>query len=98
MLDTINKNNAIDRSTIQSFDWRTLILSKQLEPKLKTSALYDDTTVIPDTPWLGGQKWENWSNLSAAEAGVKAAKAINADIVSPAEVYSDSDSSMSSKK
>ncbi|WP_245782530.1 glycerophosphodiester phosphodiesterase family protein [Actinokineospora terrae] len=35
----ISRANVIDRSTLQSFDWRTIQLSKRIQPRLETVAL-----------------------------------------------------------
>ena len=35
----------VDRITHQSFDWRALVESKRMMPELRTSALFDDTTM-----------------------------------------------------
>lgn len=68
------------RTTIQSFDWRTLIGIKERYPDIVTVALVDDETITPDEngdyPWLGGVQLEN-------EDWVSAAASIGASIVSP---------------
>lgn len=38
-LKAFKDNGVVDRVTYQSFDWRTLKLSKKMLPELKTSAL-----------------------------------------------------------
>ncbi len=44
----------LDRVEIQSFDWRTLPLVRQLEPSIPLVALWDETTWVPGSPWLAG--------------------------------------------
>ena len=39
LVDAIRSNGLEDRAMIQSFDWRTIILAKQLDPKIETVAL-----------------------------------------------------------
>jgi glycerophosphoryl diester phosphodiesterase len=39
LVDAIRANGLEDRAMIQSFDWRTIMLSKQLDPKIETVAL-----------------------------------------------------------
>ncbi|KAG1716333.1 hypothetical protein ID866_817 [Astraeus odoratus] len=73
--------------TYQSFDWRTLIAMKELDPKIITSALIDeDTAFLLDnstTPWLAGLRLDDFPGPSLGEQMAQAARAINADILSP---------------
>jgi glycerophosphoryl diester phosphodiesterase len=39
LVDAIRSNGLEDRAMIQSFDWRTIILAKKLDPKIETVAL-----------------------------------------------------------
>src|SRR5262249_54518449 len=39
LVDAIESNGLEDRAMIQSFDWRTIILAKHLDPKIETVAL-----------------------------------------------------------
>jgi glycerophosphoryl diester phosphodiesterase len=39
LVDAIRSNSLEDRAMIQSFDWRTIMLAKQLDPKIETVAL-----------------------------------------------------------
>ncbi|KAK4053666.1 hypothetical protein OIV83_001322 [Microbotryomycetes sp. JL201] len=79
-----------DRVTHQSFDWRALVLSKQLAPQLRTSALCDDTTLwaYPEGATTGnltthGSGPSNWlagididdKRFSGATPGERAAQA-----------------------
>ncbi|KAJ7042631.1 PLC-like phosphodiesterase [Mycena alexandri] len=61
--------------TYQSFDWRSLVEMKKLDPEITTSALVEyDTTVMPDngvSPWLAGL---NLHNFSGSSLGVRLAK------------------------
>ncbi|KAF8845300.1 PLC-like phosphodiesterase [Paxillus ammoniavirescens] len=73
--------------TYQSFDWRTLIAMKKLDPTILISALIDeDTAFVPDnstTPWLAGLRLDDFPGPSLGERTAQAAHAINADILSP---------------
>ncbi|TFY54727.1 hypothetical protein EVJ58_g8689 [Rhodofomes roseus] len=73
--------------TFQSFDWRTLIAMKALDPKIPTSALLDDDTAwMPDnstTPWLAGLRLDSFSGPTVGHRVAQAAHSIGADILSP---------------
>ncbi|KAK9365631.1 PLC-like phosphodiesterase [Lipomyces kononenkoae] len=75
------KRDFASRTTIQSFDWRTLIGIKQKFPEIVTVALLDDTTIIQvngSYPWLGGV------DLNVFDGDwVAAAASIGASILSP---------------
>ncbi|KAI0757351.1 PLC-like phosphodiesterase [Daedaleopsis nitida] len=73
--------------TFQSFDWRTLIAMKELDPTIATSALVDDETAFgpnnATSPWLAGLRLDSFPGPSLAKQVVQAAHAIKADILSP---------------
>jgi glycerophosphoryl diester phosphodiesterase len=62
VVDQVRDSRAVERTMIQSFDWRTLIEARQLGPEISTSCLTIETrnsdTVRRDdaspSPWLGG--------------------------------------------
>ncbi|MDT5001165.1 MAG: glycerophosphoryl diester phosphodiesterase [Mycobacterium sp.] len=54
ILPVIRAAGKIDKVEIQSFDWRSLPLVRQQEPSIPLVALWDDTTWVPDSPWLAG--------------------------------------------
>jgi glycerophosphoryl diester phosphodiesterase len=60
LIPILQQYDVVSRTTIQSFDWRTLIGIKGKYPEVVTVALLDDTTIVPDDtgdfPWLGGVK------------------------------------------
>ncbi len=74
------------RTTIQSFDWRTLVLVRQLAPEIATVALTDqqpgeDTMEIGKpgaSPWLGGFDVDDYGGSVS-----KTVKAIGAKVWSP---------------
>ncbi|KAK9233850.1 PLC-like phosphodiesterase [Lipomyces kononenkoae] len=69
------------RTTIQSFDWRTLIGIKQKFPETVTVALLDETTIVQvngSYPWLGGVDLNDFDG-----DWVAAAASIEASILSP---------------
>lgn len=92
-------NGLVDRITYQSFDWRTLVLSKKTLPELRTSALCDDTTIYKNPSetttgnltvhgqgagnWLAGIDIDSFNGSTVAERVVQAAVSINADLISP---------------
>lgn len=75
--------------TYQSFDWRTLIAMKELDPMISISALIEEDTAfsLPDStapsPWLAGLRLEEFPGPSFGEQIAQAAYAIGAHILSP---------------
>jgi len=73
--------------TYQSFDWRTLIAMKELDPLIPTSALIEDKTAFTAdnniSPWLGGLHLDDLPGPSLHQKISQAARAINADTLSP---------------
>ena len=79
-----------DRVVLQSFDWETLKLEKEMNPNITLSALIEEEpswgkaaeSLRPfdaeKSPWLGGLDIKDFKGNS-----VQAAKAIGADIISP---------------
>ncbi|KAJ7630576.1 PLC-like phosphodiesterase, partial [Roridomyces roridus] len=72
--------------TFQSFDWRTLIAMKELDPSVITSALVDHETTLPAanglSPWLGGLDLNDFGSTLGIQIA-NAAHFINASILSP---------------
>jgi glycerophosphoryl diester phosphodiesterase len=54
VLDVIRAHHAVNRSLLQSFDWRTLVIARHLDPRLRRVALGDATTIFPGSPWTAG--------------------------------------------
>jgi glycerophosphoryl diester phosphodiesterase len=83
----VQKHGLASRTTIQSFDWRTLIGIKRKFPTVKTVALTDPGKVVASAdgtfPWLGG------IDLTKDFGGdfVAAAASINASAFSPLAGY-----------
>ncbi|NDD31302.1 MAG: glycerophosphodiester phosphodiesterase [Proteobacteria bacterium] len=90
VLEVIKRHHLENRCIIQSFDWRTLIETRRLDKSMTTSAL---TCEVPEwgeegwyrhvgekgcSPWMAGLDIDDYNGDY-----VKAAHAINADIVSP---------------
>ncbi|KAJ7225883.1 PLC-like phosphodiesterase [Mycena pura] len=73
--------------TYQSFDWRSLIAMKKLDPGVVTSALIDHETIFEsgDTPypWLAGLNLQAFPGSSLGLKIANAANSINATILSP---------------
>lgn len=85
VVEAIRQAGLRDHTTIQSFDWRTLIEAKRLDPAIRTACLTleggNNDTIKPDasgrSPWLAG--------LSLAESGsiAKLVRAAGCDVWSP---------------
>lgn len=65
IIDTLEKNNFIDKAELQSFDWRTLIYAKQLNANVKTSFIteqsmsfdiFADYWPVDNTQWTAGYR------------------------------------------
>lgn len=83
--DVIIGNNLQDRADIQSFDYRTLLVSHQLYPEIRTVCLFGDFPKVDNngdgtnlqdqngqnTPWLGGLYWPYRSTESSNPFKVK---------------------------
>jgi glycerophosphoryl diester phosphodiesterase len=80
VLAVIRHYGMVQRSLLQSFDWRTLVESKKELPALKTVALAQVPTIFPGTPWTAGVPIpaDAWSSGKLAQA----AKSIGASVVS----------------
>jgi glycerophosphoryl diester phosphodiesterase len=82
VIDVIRRHDAIERSTLQTFDWRTLTIARRLAPDLQRVALAQAATAQVGqpgpSPWLGGLDVDAFGGDIA-----RAAKAIGADILSP---------------
>ncbi len=46
VVETLQKHQMVERSILQSFDFRTLAAAKQMEPKLRRSALFEPSHAI----------------------------------------------------
>lgn len=77
ILDAIRAAGKVDKVEIQSFDWRTLPMTRQAEPSIPLVALWDETTWFPGSPWLGG--------VDPAVVGdpIVGAASVGANILSP---------------
>ena len=86
VVETLRKADFIDRTTLQSFDWRTLIEAKKLAPALRTACLTSeggsgDTVKAGES---GVSPWHAGLSLNANGGSVPAlVKAANCDIWSP---------------
>lgn len=78
ILKEVDAAGVADRVTIQSFDWRSLPLVKEHNPKIRTAALYDETTWLEGSPWIGDIDYKA-VNGDALEA----ASQLKVDYVSP---------------
>ena len=83
----------LERVYLQSFDWRTLVEMKKLDPRIPTVALTGNQPSWNSEGDEGDYQWLNRKEPSPWMAGlnikgfdgdiVKAAHAINADVLSP---------------
>ncbi|KAF8202932.1 PLC-like phosphodiesterase [Pholiota molesta] len=77
----------LSQITYQSFDWRTLIGMKALEPKIPTSALIDMDTGFSfqneTSPWLAGIRVQDFPGTTRGEQVAYAVNSIQANIISP---------------
>ena len=80
VVDVIAANAMTQRSLLQSFDWRTLVEAKRIEPALRTVALAQAPTIFPGTPWTAGVPIDAdaWNGSLA-----RAVKSIGAKVLSP---------------
>jgi len=76
----IAEHGKVQRSLLQSFDWRTLVESKRVLPSLRTVALAQLPTIYPGTPWTAGVP----IGADAWNGGlVRAVESIGARVLSP---------------
>lgn len=47
VVDELRRHRVVERTTLQSFDFRTLVAARKLEPRLRISALVDDRPAEP---------------------------------------------------
>lgn len=82
VLDVVKKYKMEDRVTIQTFDWRTIQEIRRLDKNITTVALTSSNYRYEGkpgcSPWMGGLDIDDFNGDY-----VKAAHAINADIISP---------------
>jgi glycerophosphoryl diester phosphodiesterase len=80
VLGVIERFGMVERSLLQSFDWRTLVEAKKQRPAVRTVALAQAPTIFPGTPWTAGVPIaaDAWQGSLA-----KVVKSIGATILSP---------------
>jgi glycerophosphoryl diester phosphodiesterase len=80
VVDVIAAYGMTERSMLQSFDWRTLVEAKRIQPSLRTVALAQAPTIFPGTPWTAGVAVDAdaWNGTLA-----RAAKSVGAKVLSP---------------
>ena len=81
--DVIRRHRAVHRTTLESFDWRTLELAERRVPQLRRSALFDASTSQlgkpGPSPWLGGVDADDYRGDLAAAARA----AVHAQVLAP---------------
>ncbi|CAE6506071.1 unnamed protein product [Rhizoctonia solani] len=79
-----------NKITYQSFDWRTLILMKKLDPKITRAALVDSNTAYgvnnSTSTWLAGLRPDSFPGATLGVQLAQAAKSIDSNILSPAAI------------
>jgi glycerophosphoryl diester phosphodiesterase len=78
VLAAVRAAGKVDRVEIQSFDWRTLPLVRQVEPSIPLVALWNEHTWVPGSPWLATV------NPDVVGDPVIGAMMVGANILSPA--------------
>lgn len=82
VVGVIQEYGMTHRTTLQSFDWRTLLWADRLVPEMERSALVDTRTFGTDSPWLAGLDLATFRGDVAA-----AAEAIGASVLSPEHIF-----------
>ena len=78
ILPVVRANKATSRTTIQSFDWRSLPLVRKAQPDISLALLYSAKT------WASGSKWIGDVDYDKVGGDVnKAATQLGAEILSP---------------
>lgn len=78
ILPVVRANKATSRTTIQSFDWRSLPLVRKAQPDISLALLYSAKT------WASGSKWTGDVDYDKVDGNVnKAATQLGAEILSP---------------
>jgi glycerophosphoryl diester phosphodiesterase len=77
ILGVVRAADKVNKVEIQSFDWRTLPLVRQAEPSIPLVTLWDETTYVPDSPWLAGV------NPAVVPDPIAGAVMVGANILSP---------------
>lgn len=77
ILAAVRAAGKVEQVEIQSFDWRTLPLVAAAEPAIPLVALWDETTYVPDSPWLAGV------DPAVVPDPIAGALIVGADILSP---------------
>lgn len=77
ILAEVRSAGKVGKVEIQSFDWRTLPMVRRAEPSMPVVALWDETTWVPDSPWLAGV------NPAAVNDPIAGALLVGANVLSP---------------
>jgi glycerophosphoryl diester phosphodiesterase len=79
----IDKAHVRQRSSLQSFDWRTLKVAQKVAPSLRTVALAQPSNVFPGSKWTAGIKVASAKPFDDGSAATIVAKQLKADVLSP---------------
>ncbi|MFI6040676.1 glycerophosphodiester phosphodiesterase [Nocardia sp. NPDC051321] len=78
ILSTVAAAGETGNVDVQSFDWRSLPLVRKANPAIPLVALYDDTTFVAGSKWLGPIRYEDF-----AGDPLGAVRALGANAASP---------------
>jgi glycerophosphoryl diester phosphodiesterase len=54
IVETVEARGLVERAVVQSFDWRVIVESRWLNPRIRTTALASRSTVAAGSPWTAG--------------------------------------------
>lgn len=82
--DVVRRHRAVHRTTLESFDWRTLRIAADRVPQLRRSALFDASTAEigepGPSPWLAGADADEFrGDLAAAAQATVGAQVLSPD-------------------
>ncbi|MGO1947983.1 MAG: glycerophosphodiester phosphodiesterase family protein [Mycobacteriaceae bacterium] len=79
ILDAADAAGATDRVAVQSFDWSSLPLVRERAPQVPIVALWDDTTWVEGSPYLGPVDFN-----AVGGDPIQAGKELGVEVLSPA--------------
>ncbi|HMJ35118.1 MAG TPA: glycerophosphodiester phosphodiesterase family protein [Baekduia sp.] len=83
VIDQIRKAHVLRRSLLQSFDWRTLKVSRAVAPSLRRVALAQPANVFPGSKWTAGYQITSNKPFDDGSVASVVAKQLKADVISP---------------
>ncbi len=77
--EVVESYGMTERTTLQSFDWRTLAAARRMAPGMGRSALVNAQSLVPSSPWLDGADLASYGGDVAAAAAAAGATALSPD-------------------